>query len=104
MKQIYEATNMIEAQILKDYLANSHIDVIIRGEFLQGALGELPVNTYPTLWVLDDKEETNAIAAINAFQASNENSHWICPNCQELVDAPFTQCWNCQQDKPGQLD
>ena len=27
---------------------------------------------------------------------------WTCPNCGEVVEAQFSDCWNCQTPRPSQ--
>lgn len=33
-----------------------------------------------------------------------ETTKWICPNCQEVLEATFDNCWNCSSDRLGILD
>lgn len=43
MKQVYEAANVTDAHMIKDLLVQAGIPAHLHGEYLQGALGELPV-------------------------------------------------------------
>jgi hypothetical protein len=43
MRVVYEAENIIDAHLVKGMLENSGIPAYVRGEYLTGALGELPM-------------------------------------------------------------
>jgi hypothetical protein len=42
MQVVYEAANLIDAHLVRHALEHAGIPVFIRGEALQGAIGELP--------------------------------------------------------------
>lgn len=43
MRVVYEAENIIDAHLVKGVLEQAGLPVYIRGEYLTGAIGELPV-------------------------------------------------------------
>jgi hypothetical protein len=43
MRVVYEAENLIDAHLVKGLLEGAEIPVFVRGEYLTGALGDLPV-------------------------------------------------------------
>jgi hypothetical protein len=43
MRVVYEAENVIDAHLVKGLLENADIMAFVRGEYLAGAIGELPV-------------------------------------------------------------
>lgn len=43
MRVVYEAENVIDAHLVKGLLEAEQIPVFVRGEYLTGAIGELPV-------------------------------------------------------------
>jgi hypothetical protein len=43
MRVVYEAENVIDAHLVKGLLENNEIPAFVRGEYLVGAVGELPV-------------------------------------------------------------
>jgi hypothetical protein len=43
MRVVYEAENVIDAHLVKGLLENAEIMAFVRGEYLAGAIGELPV-------------------------------------------------------------
>lgn len=55
MQRIYDASNLIEANILKGLLEQCNIEVYISGVYLQGGIGEIPVAGNTCIWVDDDK-------------------------------------------------
>lgn len=44
MKRVYEAANITDAYLIRDVLAQAGIPAHVQGQYLQGALGELPVS------------------------------------------------------------
>jgi hypothetical protein len=53
MRVVYEAENLIDAHLVKGRLENEGIAVYVRGEYLTGALGELPVMGLVAVCVAD---------------------------------------------------
>lgn len=53
MHKIYEADNYIDAQIARGWLESAGITVLVSGEHLGGAIGELPAFGLHSLWVSD---------------------------------------------------
>lgn len=51
--KIYEADNYIDAQIARGWLESAGISVLVSGEHLGGAIGELPAFGLHSLWVAD---------------------------------------------------
>jgi hypothetical protein len=54
MRTLYEASSAVEAHLLKDLLAQEGVPASIHGEFLQGAMGELPAAGLVRLMVADE--------------------------------------------------
>lgn len=54
MQRIYEASDIIEANILKGLLEQCDIDVYISGFYLQGGVGEIPASGNTCIWVADE--------------------------------------------------
>ena len=51
MKSVYQAAHGVDAHMVRALLEQAGIPAQVRGEYLQGALGELPVNGMVTVWV-----------------------------------------------------
>jgi hypothetical protein len=54
VKLLYKAPDIVEAHILQDWLRAGHVQAQIQGEFLQGAVGEIPASGLISVWVNDD--------------------------------------------------
>ncbi len=57
MKRIYDANDILEANIVKGLLEQCGIEVYISGFYLQGGVGEIPVSDTAGVWVADDQAE-----------------------------------------------
>ncbi|HSC78898.1 MAG TPA: DUF2007 domain-containing protein [Chitinolyticbacter sp.] len=64
MQRVFQAENTIEAHLVKHWLQASRIPCELRGEYLTGAMGELPVTGLVALWVED--EDVNAARRVIA--------------------------------------
>ena len=98
MLRLYEARDRIEAQFLRDFLERHLISATILGDYLAGAAGELPLNIYPTVWVMEDEDLPRAQELLARFLdqgSADAGPAWVCPGCGEPVDAGFDLCWNC---------
>lgn len=96
MKELYQARDRIEAQLLKDYLVSHHIQTVIQGEFLSGAAGELPAFQFPVLWVLEDRDWSRGKQLIEHFLLlESESLAWTCGQCGEQNEGQFNLCWKC---------
>ena len=73
MKIVYSPSNVAEAHMLVDLLKQQNIEAFIRGEHLQGAIGELPAMGVLQIEVAEhDVEE--ATRFLNDWDDSNEGS------------------------------
>lgn len=62
MKIIYRAENIIDANLVKNALANEGIDAFVSGQYLTGAIGELPAWNLVAVMVADrDIEQATPI-------------------------------------------
>lgn len=68
MRHIYEASNTLEANLLKGLLENEGIETFINGEYLTGGIGELPLSGIVTLSVEED-DVVKALSIIEAYEA-----------------------------------
>jgi hypothetical protein len=98
MHRLYQAGDRIEAQFLSDLLDSHGIDNTILGDYLSGAIGELPANIYPSVWLIDDADQARAEALLAVFLAEQRRevgASWVCRGCGELIDGSFDLCWHC---------
>lgn len=104
MKQVYTASDLIGAQMMKDYLTSFGIETFVQGDLLIGAIGEIPANSYPTVWILNDNDFERAEERVQNYEAKRpddqiHNNVWKCLSCNELIEAQFTTCWQCGADR-----
>jgi hypothetical protein len=71
MQIIYEASNSIEAHMLKSMLEQEGIPSFIEGEYLQGGVGDLPANNLVRLLVVES-DFAKAKSFIDAWNQSQE--------------------------------
>lgn len=76
--EIYRATNTFEAHLMKAALEDAGIRVQVTGDFLNGAIGDIPVgwNTAPQILVMetDAEQARKVIDEIEAIQRGKEGS------------------------------
>lgn len=104
MKQIHTAKHAMEAHLVKGFLESNGIEAIVRGEYLTGGWGELPVDLC-TVWIANDSQFERANALLIAFLKGSSASEagelrWQCPRCNELLEGQFTECWSCGTRRP----
>jgi hypothetical protein len=107
MRKLYEAADRVEAQLLKDYLLEQDIPTLLFGDYLSGAVGELPANIFPSLWITKDEQYHRARRLIEEFLAQPQagiGEAWRCPVCGEGVDPGFDICWNCTSPRLKERD
>jgi hypothetical protein len=106
MKELYQAADRVEAQMLKDHLNQEGIETVIIGELLSGAVGELPANIFPTLWVVNDGDLERGKRLTELFFDSPPvgGEAWRCQVCGEGIDAGFEICWNCGSPHPNEQE
>jgi ribosomal protein S27AE len=102
MKQVFVAQHPTEAHLVKGMLEANGIVAEVHGESLFSARGEAPAtpDTLPTVWVLDDEQATTARSVLAEYAAPaasgvSQRAAWLCPACGEVIEAQFTECWNC---------
>ncbi|NEX21480.1 DUF2007 domain-containing protein [Thiorhodococcus mannitoliphagus] len=104
MQQLYQAQDRIEAQILHDFLDRHLIETVILGDYLSGAVGELPADIYPSLWLIHDDDLERGRELLHRFlQDANQRvaqGAWTCSSCGETVSESFDLCWRCGQARP----
>ncbi|MFT5162676.1 MAG: hypothetical protein ACI9FJ_001253 [Alteromonadaceae bacterium] len=100
---VFEAENAIEANVIKGLLTGEGIDVLLKGEHLSGAMGELPPTDLTIgVWIYQIKLAA-ATPLIDDYvrcqkSTADSTSDWICTGCGESNSANFEICWQCQRD------
>ena len=97
MQQVYQAASLLDAQLVQDALQDSGLEATINGAYLSGAIGELPADATPSVWVINAEDAGRARAVICELldaRASPADGDWIC-TCGERCEAAFQFCWRC---------
>lgn len=103
MRRVYSSHDRVIVGHVHQVLENHAIRCIVRNDFLAGGAGELPVNeTWPELWVVDDRDYDCARGLIDAIVETNtvSDTPWHCPSCGERMEGQFTDCWACGASRP----
>lgn len=101
MKLVFSAPIAATAYHAKNILESHGIDCTTKGEYLTGAVGQIPPHeAWVELWVLDESrfEEAQKIINETLIAGGGESERRTCPNCGAEIEGPFSQCWNCGAD------
>jgi len=104
MKRIHNARHPADAHLIRGFLESCGIAAVVRGEWLSGGFGELPVDAC-AVWVTDDSRFDEADRLMKDFLQGRLNppgaGTWQCPDCGEHGESQFTQCWQCGASRPA---
>lgn len=105
MKQLHTAKHAMEANLVKGFLESQGIEAVVRGEYLTGGWGELPVDLC-SVWITDDAQFERANQLLTEFLGGAlarkfGGEHWKCAKCGEELEGQFTACWNCGTVRPS---
>lgn len=97
MRRVYTAENVFDAQLVRDRLLQDGIAATVHGMMLTGALGELPADTRPTVWIEDETLYERARQLIARFERESVGAGepWTCDRCGEPNEPAFELCWSC---------
>ena len=96
MKRLAPAPNLAIATLWADLLTQEGFDATVQRAFASSIAGEIPPDqALPEVWLIDDARYDAARARLEELQRPGVNRRWVCRQCQELVEGPFEQCWNC---------
>lgn len=107
MRKVYSCNSIIELAPYKFALAAEDIKLLIKNEFAQGAIGELPpTDALPQIWVLNDSdfEQAQQICIEVEKQQQQLSDDWLCVHCSETNASSFEYCWQCQTIRPPNND
>ena len=96
MRRVYKAENTFDAHLVRDRLLQAGIRAEVHGLMLTGAIGELPADTRPSVWIADaDLYERARQIVREVERASSDATGWRCPHCGEDNGPAFEVCWRC---------
>ena len=102
MQRVFVARNLSEAHIVNGMLNAAGIGAQVRGHYLAGGYGELPMtsDTLPSVWVDDARFATDARGVIAEYErGSSRSPAWRCEQCSEVHAGQFTACWKCGRER-----
>ncbi|MEO8161032.1 MAG: DUF2007 domain-containing protein [Arenimonas sp.] len=89
MKQAYLAANSIDAQLIVDLLASAGIAAHVQGQYLSGAVGELPAGELVRVWVGDPH-----LAAAKALIAGAGSSELLEGALDPMLERSWRRAWS----------
>tara|TARA_R110002110_G_scaffold91264_2_gene237508 strand:- start:127042 stop:127377 length:336 start_codon:yes stop_codon:yes gene_type:complete len=99
MKLVYTHPNNILVAQARTALEFAGIDCTLRNQYAAGALGELaPIETWPELWVLRDRDYERAITVLENARQSTHEADWHCSHCSGENPGSFETCWQCGRE------
>ncbi|RJG42243.1 putative signal transducing protein [Motilimonas pumila] len=100
MKLVYTHENPIMVNNIKNILAQAGVETLLRNEFSQAGLGEIPAfDTWPELWVIEPLQYEKAQQLVEAIKQQHNAPAWFCTQCHEENDGSFEICWQCQHER-----
>ncbi|MEO7761804.1 MAG: DUF2007 domain-containing protein [Casimicrobiaceae bacterium] len=103
MQRIFVARNVSEAHIVSGMLNGAGIAAEVRGHYLAGGYGELPMtsDTLPSVWIEDGRQFSAARSVIAEYERPglNRTPGWQCEQCGEIHAGQFTACWKCGRER-----
>lgn len=101
MRRLQPAPNLAIATLWADLLREAGIAASVQRQYASGLVGEIPPDqALPEVWVQHDEQLERARALLLELGRC-EQRLWDCPACQERIDGPFEQCWNCGASMPA---
>lgn len=95
MKRLALAPNIAIATLWVDLLSQGGVAATVQRAFSSSIAGEIPPDqALPEVWVVDDNDHARATVLLDQLR-NLPHERWLCAGCDELVEGPFAQCWNC---------
>lgn len=101
MFPVYQAKDLIEAELLLQRLRDRSIPSALKNDFLLGLLGELPLSVRPTVCVLEERDRSAALLCVREMEAAlsaPDMPERVCPSCGDTSPGNFEECWKCRAD------
>jgi hypothetical protein len=99
MKRVYRAASLLQVAHARNMLIAAGIRCEMRNLYLAGAAGDLPMmETWPQLYV-EEADERDALHVLSGASTASDGAPWICEECDEQLEAQFTTCWRCGNER-----
>ena len=101
MFPVYQAKDLIEAELLLQRLRDRSIPSALQNDLLVGLLGELPLSVRPMVCVLEERDRSAALLCVREMEAAlnaPDVPERVCPSCGDTSPGNFEECWKCRAD------
>lgn len=100
MKRLMHAPNLALATLWADQLSAAGFAARVLRAYASGIVGEIPPDqALPEVWLDDPGQLDEARAVFERWMHAPER-RWACRGCNEVIEGPFEQCWNCGAARP----
>ena len=102
MKRVFSSHDPMLAGYLRTVLEEEGIACVVKNEFLQGGVGELPpTECWPEVWVVEDAQAARARTIVEEVRHGDASAEgWRCSACGEWIEPEFGACWRCAGAPP----
>ncbi|OZI30735.1 hypothetical protein CAL29_22350 [Bordetella genomosp. 10] len=104
MIRLRRAPNLLIGQHWINLLEQARIPCELHNRYMQGAMGDIPVDQCgPEVWVENEADLAAAARIIDGPASAPEapRMRWRCGWCDEWLEPQFTTCWNCGASSTG---
>ena len=100
MKRLLQAPNLALATLWADQLGSAGVAASVQRAYASGSVGHVPPDQWlPEVWVDDEAQFAQAQTLLHEWSHAPVH-RWACAGCEEIVEGPFEQCWNCGTMRP----
>ena len=103
-KNLYSAANATEAHLIKGILEHASIETILSGEDLSIGVGELPIDVFQVIIMVNEYKYADALEIISNYEKIlrepvQDGKSWQCEECNQVNPETFEICWSCQANR-----
>ena len=100
--RLYEGRDSMDAHHVRAVLETHGIVATVMGDHLLEAAPHVPtLNMQPTVWVHGNDAERALAVLADVRTEGVMLPNWVCPGCEESVEAQYAVCWNCGKPQPN---
>jgi hypothetical protein len=99
--RIFDGVDAIEAYLVRDMLIQAGLHADVRGFDRLTAMGDIPANSWPNVWVPPQQAEKARELVANFVRPKTPVHPWTCTSCQDENPGEFGSCWKCGADSPS---
>lgn len=102
MQKFFSSHDRVAVHQVKQMLDDAGVPVLLKNDFIQGAIGEIPVvDNDIEVWLVDSSWEKRADKLLQDWQSSRviDDIPWDCTACGAENEGNFGVCWACQASR-----